>query len=131
MKVIGSTIVVILALSQFYTMHAVMGHLPRGRFKIKQLMRAHRYGGRIAILLAASVAVFCIVDIGAPREPLRVLVHVIAGCTAFSALAIKFALIRFRPSLAYDLAPNLGGIAAVAFIAIWVTSGLAYFTGNL
>ena len=48
------------------------------------------------------------------------LVHIIAGCTAFSALAIKFALIRFRPSLAYDLAPNLGGIAAVA-----------YFTGNL
>ena len=131
MKVIGATIVAVLAMSQFYTMHAVMGHLPRGRFKIKQLMRAHRYGGRIAILLAALVAVFCIVDIGAPNQPLRVVVHVVAGCTAFTALAVKFTLIRFRPALAYDLAPNLGGIAAVAFIAIWLTSALFYFTGNL
>ena len=44
---------------------------------------------------------------------------------------IKFALIRFRPALGYDVAPRLGAIAVVAFIVIWVTSGPAFLTGNL
>jgi len=77
------------------------------------------------------VAWFCIVDVGAPTSPLRVAIHVIAGSTAFAALAIKFALIRFRPHAAYDLAPWLGGLATTAFIVICITSGLAYLTGNL
>ncbi|MEO7118702.1 MAG: DUF6529 family protein [Candidatus Limnocylindrales bacterium] len=76
-KSLGSTVVVILALSQFYTMHAVMGHLPRGSFKVKTLMKAHRYGGRTTIALAAVIAFFCIVDVGAKTDPLRVGIHAI------------------------------------------------------
>jgi hypothetical protein len=130
-KALGATVVALLALGQAYTMHAAMGHLPRGRFKIRSLTRVHRIAGRIAIVLAVLVAWFCIVDVGAPTSPLRVAIHAIAGSTAFALLAIKFTLIRFRPHVAYDLAPWLGGGAAAAFVVIWITSGLAYLTGNL
>jgi hypothetical protein len=130
-KAAGSTVVVLLTFSQFYTMESVLGHLPRGSIKMRTMMRVHRIGGRLAILLAAAIAYFCITDIGAPHDPPRVAVHAIAGSIAFSLLAVKFALIRWRPYLAYDAAPWIGRIVAVCFVAIWVTSGLAYFSGNL
>ena len=130
-KAAGSTVVVLLAFSQFYTMESVLGHLPRGHIKMRSMMRVHRWGGRIAILLAAAIAYFCITDIGAPHDPLRVAVHAICGSLAFSLLAVKFALIRWRPSLAYDTAPWIGRIVAVCFVLIWLTSGFAYFTHSL
>ena len=130
-KAAGSTVVVLLVFSQFYTMESVLGHLPRGHIKMRSMMRVHRIGGRITIVLAAVIAFFCMVDIGAPHDPLRVAIHVVAGSTAFSLLAIKFALIRFKPSLAYDAAPWIGRVVAICFVAIWLSSGFAYFTGNL
>jgi hypothetical protein len=44
---------------------------------------------------------------------------------------VKFVLLRFRPTLAYDVAPWLGRYAALAFIVIWLTSAWAYFSGTL
>jgi hypothetical protein len=130
-KAVGSTVVVLLTVSQFYTMESVLGHLPRGSIKMRSMLRVHRIGGRIAILLAAVIAFYCMVDVGAPSNPLRVLVHITAGATAFALLGIKFALIRWKPYLAYDTAPWIGRIVAVCFVAIWITSGYAFFTGNL
>jgi hypothetical protein len=132
LKALGATVVAVLAVLQGLTMGAAMGRIPRGRVKLKYLMRAHRYGGRIAILLAVAVAFFCIVDRGAATVPFpRAAIHAFFGSTAFAVLAVKFALLRFRPALAYDVAPWLGGYAAVAFVVIWLTSAWAYFTGTL
>jgi hypothetical protein len=131
LKAAGATVVAILALSQTYTMHAAMGHLPRGGLRIRQLMVRHRYGGRIAIVLAAVIAFFCMTDLGAPTDPLRVGIHAFFAATAFVAIAIKLALIRFRPHLAYDAAPWLGTYAAFAFVVVWISSAVAYVTGNL
>lgn len=130
-KAVGSTVVVLLTFSQFYTMESVLGHVPRGSIKMRSMLRVHRIGGSITILLAAVIAFFCMVDVGAPSNPLRVLVHVTAGSTAFALLAIKFALIRWKPYLAYDTAPWIGRIVAVCFVAIWLTSGYAYLTNQL
>lgn len=57
--------------------------------------------------------------------------HAVAGATAFGLLGVKFGMIRFRPQMAYDWAPRIGRIVAACFVIIWITSGLAYFTGNL
>ncbi len=130
-KAAGSTVVVLLTFSQFYTMESVLGHVPRGRIKMRTMMRVHRWGGRLAIVLAAVIAFYCMVDIGAPSSPIRVLTHIVAGSLAFALLAVKFGLIRFKPSLAYDTAPWIGRIVAVCFVAIWITSGFAYLTGTL
>ena len=88
-KALGATVVVLLTFSQFYTMESVLGHLPRGRIRMRSMMRVHRWGGRIAIVLAAVIAYFCMTDVGAPHEPVRVAVHAVAGSVAFSLLAIK------------------------------------------
>jgi hypothetical protein len=128
-KALGSTVVVLLTFSQFYTMESVLGHLPRGSIKMRSMMRVHRIGGRITILLAAVIAFYCMVDVGAPTDTMRQTVHIVAGTLAFVLLGIKFALIRFKPYLAYDTAPWIGRIVAVCFVAIWLSSGYAYLTG--
>ena len=131
LKAMGATVVGVLALGQLYTMESVLGHLPRAGLKMRQLMRTHRLGGRIALALAVVIAYFCMVDIGAPSSPVRGFVHAIFGSTAFVAIAIKLVLIRSWPTVAYRLAPWLGRYAALAFVVVWLTSAYAFFTGTL
>ena len=91
LKAAGSTVVGLLAISQTVTMYAAMGTIPHGNVRIGTLTRAHRYGGRIAILLAVAVAYFCLTDRGAATSPFpRAAIHAFFGSTAFAALAIKF-----------------------------------------
>jgi predicted ferric reductase len=130
-KAIGSTAVALIAISQLYTMEARLGHLPKAGIKVKYLLRAHRWGGRIALILAALIAYFCITDIGTPTSPLRTIIHAALGASVFSVIAIKLALLRFRPQLGYRVAPWLGRYAVAAFIGIWITSAYAYFTNTL
>jgi hypothetical protein len=130
-KAIGATVVVLFAISQAYTMEARLGLLPRGSLGVTFLLRAHQWGGRIALSLAALIAIFCLVDIGAATSPTRVLLHGILGSTAFLAAGIKFSLLRFRPGLGYRVAPFLGAYMVLAFIGIWFTSSYAYWTQHL
>jgi hypothetical protein len=132
LKAAGAVTVGLIAVEQSYTMGAAMGYLPRFNLRMKHLMRTHRYLGRIGIVLAVVVAWFCMIDIGAPLDTgLRPAVHGFFGSTAFIALAIKFALIRFRPALAYDVAPWLGRYAALAFVVVALSSAFFYYTGQL
>lgn len=131
LKAAGATVVLLLAGYQVFTMAAAMDQGPRFGIKMKHLMRGHRYGGRIALVLAAVIAYFCMTDIGAPTSPLTSAVHGTFGGTAFAAIAVKLGLLKWRPTLAYDLAPWLGRYAAVAFAVIWATSVLAYYTDIL
>ncbi len=131
LKAVGATVVGLLALSQTYTMTAAMGKVPRFGIKMKYLMRSHRYGGRILLVLAVVVAFFCMTDIGAPQSPLATMLHTIFGSTAFLAIAIKLALLKWRPTFAYDAAPWLGRYAAFAFVVVWISSVLAYYTDIL
>ncbi len=130
-KAAGASVVAILAISQVYTMESAMGHLPRRSLKMKYLMRAHRWGGRIALILAVAIAYFCMTDLGAPLNPVRAALHGFFGSTAFVAIGTKLTLIRFRPHVAYDVAPWLGRYAALAFILVWLTSAYAFYTGQL
>lgn len=131
LKAAAATVVVLLAIGQLYTMESARGHLPRGGLRVRQLMRVHRWTGRIALSLAVATAYFCLTDLGAPVSPLRVAVHGVVGSTAFMAIAVKLWLIRSRPRLAARLAPWLGRYAVVAFGIIWLSSAYAYYTGQL
>ena len=131
LKAVGATVVALLALTQTYTMTAAMGKMPRFGIKMKYLMRSHRYGGRIALVLAAVIAYFCMTDIGAPQSPLATMLHTIFGSTAFLAIAIKLGLLKWRPTLGYDAAPWLGRYAAFDFVVVWISSVLTYYTDVL
>ncbi len=130
-KAAGATVVALIAISQAYTMEARLGNLPKGRFRVKYLLRAHQGGGRVALILAALIAIFCMTDIGAATSPTRVLLHGTLGSTAFLAAGIKFSLLRFRPNLGYRVAPYFGAYMALAFLGIWFTSAYAYWTNTL
>jgi hypothetical protein len=70
-------------------------------------------------------------DLGAPPSPIRGAIHAVLAASAFTAIAVKLLLIRFRPDVAYDVAPWLGRYAAAAFVGVWVSSAVAYYTGQL
>lgn len=131
LKAIGASAVAVLALFQAFTMGAAMGKLPRIGIKMKYLMRSHRYMGRIILLLAVVIAYFCMTDIGAPQSPLASALHGIFGSTALAAIAVKLGLLKWKPTVAYDWAPWLGLYAAFAFVVVWITSVLAYYTDVL
>lgn len=131
LKALGASLVGLIAIEQAYTMGAAMNKVPRFGLRMRVLMRTHRYAGRIALVLAAVIAYFCMTDLGAPTSPPRAAIHGFFGSTGFIAIAVKLALLKWRPSLAYNAAPWLGSYAAIAFIVVAVTSAIAYYTGNL
>ena len=131
LKAVGASLVGLIAIGQAFTMGAAMGKVPRMGLRMRTLMRTHRYSGRIALVLAAVIAVFCMTDLGAPTSPLRGAIHGFFGSTGFIAIALKLGLLKWRPRLAYDAAPWLGSYAAIAFVIVAVTSAVAYYTGNL
>jgi hypothetical protein len=44
---------------------------------------------------------------------------------------VKLGLLKWRPTLAYDAAPWLGRYATFAFVVVWITSVLTYYTDIL
>ncbi len=131
LKAAAATVVALLVVGQVYSMESARGHLPRAGIRVRRLMQAHRWGGRVGLSLALLTACICLVFLGAPTSPLRVAIHGIVGSTAFVAIAIKLWLIRFRPALGSLLAPWLGRYAALAFVLVWLSSAYAYYTGQL
>jgi hypothetical protein len=132
LKAAGATTDGVIAIEQWFTMTAAMGSIPKFGLSMRVLMRSHRYLGRIGIVFAIVVAWFCMIDIGAPLNAgLRPAIHGFFGSTGIIALAIKLALIRFRPALAYDAAPWLGRYAAFAFVVVAASSAFFYYTGQL
>ena len=67
LKAAGATVVLLIAGYQFFTMGAAMGQLPRFGIRMKWPMRGHRWAGRIALVLAAVIAFFCMTDIDAAQ----------------------------------------------------------------
>jgi hypothetical protein len=94
----------------------------------RRLSRAHRASGTLAFLLAVPVAYHCLWALGF-KDPVstRVVVHGLAGCIFFGALATKILIVRGKtmPNLAFILA---GGTLFAAFTAVWLTSSLWFFT---
>jgi hypothetical protein len=126
-----STAVALLAAGQLYTMESARGHLPRGPLPALTLMRFHRWEGRVAVVLVLLTAYFCLVDLGTPTSSSGQDVHGFLAATALGAIAVKLGLLRFRRGAAYRFVPWLGRYAAFAFVIVWVTSVVAYYTGHL
>lgn len=91
------------------------------------LPRAHRASGTTAFLLAIPVAYHCLWALGFRSGTTRVLVHGVAGCVFFGALATKILIVRGRglPDLAFVFA---GGMLFTALTVVWLTSSLWFFT---
>jgi hypothetical protein len=122
LKAIGAATVALIALGQAFTMGAAMGKIPKLGLRMGTLMRTHRRVGRLGLILAGAVAFLCWRAGGEAPTP-EGIVHGALASTGFLAIAMKFALLKWRPSLAFRVAPWLGLYAATAFI---LTAGAAF-----
>jgi hypothetical protein len=123
LKAIGSLTIALIAVGQAFTMGAAMGKVPRLGLRMGTLMRTHRRVGRVGLALAGAVAFLCWRASGGPPTP-EGIVHGALASTGFLAIATKFALLKWRPSLAFRAAPWLGVYAAVAFILVAASASL-------
>lgn len=127
LKVWLATVAIALAVFQILTgmkMHGKLG----GGFGPKWLGRAHRASGTLAFLFTIPVAYHCLWALGfRADEGARVLMHSLAGCVFFGAIATKVFFVRSRRVPRWAL-PLAGGAVFTALVAVWTTSALWFFT---
>jgi len=88
-------------------------------------VRVHRTSGRVALTLGVLVALTCIVGPAGPLSPTRVALHSIFGIAVFTALTVKFLLIKVLRQ-GDSVLPLIGSLLFLAFGAIWATSVADY-----
>jgi hypothetical protein len=87
----------------------------------------HRWSGRVAFLLAIPVAIHCLYALGFSTFDLRTLVHSLLGCFVFGVFTVKMLALP-KQGLSGWVLPLLGGLVFAAFVGLWLTSSLWYFT---
>jgi Family of unknown function (DUF6529) len=127
LKVWFATVAFSLALFQLGSSLRIYGKIGKGRAP-KWLRPAHRLSGTLAFLFAIPVAYHCLWALGFHYEAgTRVLVHGLAGCFFFGALAAKVLVVRTRRLPSWSL-PLVGGTVFTALTVVWLTSSLWFFT---
>ncbi len=126
-KVWFATAAVALAVVQVSTAARMWGRL-RGVVPLSDAgaKRAHRWSGRIALLLTLPVVFHCVAILGFQTTDARVAVHSVAGSFFYGAFAAKILIIREHRYPAWAL-PVFGGAVAALLALLWITSGLWYF----
>lgn len=101
-----------------------------GRLRVSPpswMAAAHRWSGRLAVVVTVPVAVHCLYALGFRSDEPRVLVHSIVGCLFYGAFVTKMLLLTRRGLPNWAL-PVLGGVVFTALVVLWLTSSLWLFT---
>ena len=126
LKVWLATLAVALAGFQGLTGLRMYGKLGRKRGP-RWVPTAHRLSGTAAFLLTIPVAYHCLRALGFQYQAgTRILVHGIAGCFFFGALATKVLVVNSRRMPKWAL-PVMGGALFTALVVIWASSALWFF----
>ncbi|MGB3733671.1 MAG: DUF6529 family protein [Ilumatobacter sp.] len=88
----------------------------------------HRWSGTAAFLLTLPVAYHCLWSLGFQDRTTRVLVHSLAGCAFYGALATKLLVLRSDRMPRWAV-PVAGAGLVTTLAVIWLTSALWFFTG--
>jgi hypothetical protein len=88
---------------------------------------AHRWSGRIAILLTVPVLIHCVYALGFQTYSFRVLVHSVLGCVFYGAFVAKMLGLVRRDAMPKWVLPVLGGVVFVSLVGLWATSSLWLF----
>jgi len=118
-----------LALVQLCTALWLYGRIGRGRVRPRRLGTAHRLTGATAILLSLPIAYHCLFAYGFQDFDSRVLVHSLAGCFIYGAVAAKILVVRWRGLPGWVL-PVAGGTLVSLVMLLWYTGALWYFNNH-
>lgn len=87
----------------------------------------HRWSGRVAFIVAIPIAIHCLFALGFSSFDFRTLMHSLLGCFVFGIFTVKMLALP-KQGLAGWVLPVLGGAVFTAFVGLWLTSSLWYFT---
>ncbi|MBM7808947.1 hypothetical protein JOD57_004784 [Geodermatophilus bullaregiensis] len=90
---------------------------------------AHRWSGRLAVVLTVPVVVHCVYALGFQAGSTRALVHSALGCFFYGVFVTKM-LALTRRGLPRWVVPVLGGAVFTGLIGLWLTSSLWVFTSS-
>jgi hypothetical protein len=122
-----TTGVAVLAVLQLLLALAFYGRLPRVP-AWPWLGPAHRWIGRLTLLLSLPVAVHCLYSLGWQGVQPRVLIHGFCGCVFYGAFVAKMLLLS-RPGSGSGWAiPVAGGLVFAAIAGLWLSSALWFFS---
>jgi plastocyanin len=116
--------VLALAALQLYSALWIYGRLPWRKPRLLGL--AHRVSGYAAIALSLPIGYHCLFAYGFRDFDRRTLVHSIAGCFFYGALAAKLIIVRSRRLPGWAL-PVAGGTMVTLVFVLWYSSALWYF----
>lgn len=127
LKVWFATVAFAAALFQLGSALRIYGKIGSGRAP-KWLRPGHRASGTVAFLFAIPVAYHCLWALGFQYQTgARVLIHGLAGCFFFGALASKVLIVRSRRLPSWSL-PVVGGAVFTGLTVVWLTSSFWFFT---
>ena len=127
MKTWLSCIVLVLIVAQVLSASWMWSRLPGAGDPPGWLAPAHRWTGALAFVVSVPVALHCLWSLGYVTTTTRVLVHSTMGCVFYGAYAAKMLGLRLRGLPGWTL-PVLGGTVFAAFVVLWLTSALWFFT---
>lgn len=126
MKVWLTTGVFVLALAQLTSALAMWGRLPGVRTAPRWLPAVHRWTGTLAFVGSLPVAYHCLWSLGFQDTDTRVLLHGLAGCAFYGAVATKLLVLRTERLPRHTL-PIVGGLLVTLLTVLWLTSSLWFF----
>lgn len=127
MKTWLATTTLVFVLVQVTTASWMWGRLPFAGDAPSWLPQVHRWSGTIAFVVSIPVALHCLYSLGFATTSTRVVVHSIAGCAFYGGYAAKMLGLRLRGLPGWTL-PVLGGFVFAAFVTVWLSSALWFFT---
>jgi hypothetical protein len=124
-----ATAVLGLALLQVFTAVWLYGRIRRARARPRRLGTFHRLTGATAIVLSLPIAYHCLFAYGFQDFDSRTLVHSLAGCFIYGAVAAKVLVVRWRSLPGWAL-PVAGGTLVSVVVLLWYTAALWYFNDH-
>jgi hypothetical protein len=127
MKTWLATAALALVLLQLISALWMWGRLPSVRSTPRWVAPMHRWSGTIAFIVSLPVALHCVWSLGFATAGFRVVAHSVLGCAFYGAYAAKMLGLRLADKPRW-LVPVLGGTVFAAFVLVWLTSALWFFT---
>lgn len=88
---------------------------------------AHRWSGRVAMLLTLPIAFNCLFELGVYPVDARIMAHAILGAFIYGIFVAKFLLIRVEQVPGW-LLPILGSALFTTVLGLWLTSAYWLFS---
>ena len=124
-----ATAVLALAALQLSTALWLYGKLRPLRNQPRRLGTFHRLAGATAILVTLPIAYHCLFAYGFRDLDSRTVVHSLAGCFVYGAIAAKVLVVRSK-GLPRWVLPLAGGSLVTLVVVLWYSSALWYFNGH-